>query len=51
VYFLLDGQSWNRSRLLNRQGLREWVCLLETVKLDIKYRDSEVLAEAHLVKL
>lgn len=50
VYFLLDGMSWDRLQLLNRQGLREWVCLLETVKLDIKYQDSAVVAEAQVIK-
>ena len=50
VYFLLDGQSWNRSHLLNRQSLRDWVCLLETVKLDIKDQHSAVIAEAIVVK-
>jgi hypothetical protein len=51
VFFLLDGQSWNRSQLLGRQSLREWICLLETVKLNIKQDDQSIIAEAQVLKM
>jgi len=51
IFFLLDGQSWNRSQLLERQSLREWICLLETVKLSIKDGNRAVIGEAQVLKL
>jgi hypothetical protein len=47
----LDGQSWNRAQLLNRQRLREWICLLELVKLNIRQKDDAVIAEAQVLKM
>lgn len=50
VFVLLDGQSWNRTQLLSRQALREWVCLFELVKLNLKQDDHAVIAEAQVLK-
>tara|TARA_R110002096_G_scaffold129211_1_gene277880 strand:+ start:663 stop:2381 length:1719 start_codon:yes stop_codon:yes gene_type:complete len=51
LYFILDGQSWNRNELLQRQSFRDWVCLLELVKITLKRDSQRVIAEAQVIKL